>query len=77
MSTEYGFYDKEKFQKNDIILIPFDDKVPSSYRVLYANNKLKRLRVVVLEELTRSPKSLGPFLTSANQYMKDIGVLDL
>lgn len=62
MVHKYSFFNNEKFQKNDIILIPFDDKVPSTYRVLYSNAKLKKLRVVVLEDTFKHPITSGTII---------------
>ncbi len=61
-ATNYRFYEDQRFNKGDIILILFGTKVPSTYRVLYANNKLKKLRVMVIEDTYEKPHERGSVL---------------
>lgn len=48
--NNYEFYNKDqgKFRKGDLIIIPFNEKIPSIYRVESARGK--KLIVTVLED---------------------------
>jgi len=60
MKADYRFYSKEKIDRGDLILIPFGEKVPSTYRVLHANKRRQERRAVVLEDTyEKEPRAPG------------------